>query len=259
MTTFYDLIKELAYNIGDTREGTATGGTTTTLIDTTLGEANDYYNKGTLLIEQATPVIVKVTDYASATTTFTFGAIDTAVAAGIAYTAIHMRWPLDVLRRAINLALLEHGKVMDIDESLTIVADQERYTKPGTVTDDIRRIELGDEDEDNWEIHYGWRVEDGEIRFLGWNPTDTTKTARIHYVKQHAALDALTDTLDEQVNREALMVSACKHALKWRNAKVGKDEPGITELLNYYLSLDAQYRNKRTSELLNRDPILARY
>lgn len=259
MTTFYDLIKELAYNVGDTREGIATGGTTTTLMDTTLAEANGYYDKGLLLIEQTTPVIAKVTTYASATNTFTFPAIGTEVAAGTAYTAIHMRWPLDVLERAIHLALLEQGKIMDVDESLVIVADQERYALPGLTTEDIRRIEIGTEDDADWQVHYNWRVEDGEIRFLANAPSDTAQTCRIHYVTQHTPLIDLTDTLNEQIHRGALIVAACKHALKWRNGKVGKDEPNITEMLNYYLDLDNRTKNQRQSQLLNRDPILARY
>ena len=39
MTTFYDLIKELAYHVGDVRQSVSTGGSVTTLVDTALNEA----------------------------------------------------------------------------------------------------------------------------------------------------------------------------------------------------------------------------
>jgi len=141
MTTFYDLIKDLANHVGDVRNSLATGGSTTTLVDTTLIEPNDYYNGGTLLIDQATPVAVRITDFASTTGTFTFSAITTAVVSDIGYTAVHSRFPLDVLKRSINMALADIGDVMAVDETLTLVADQERYTLPTGVTEDIRRVE----------------------------------------------------------------------------------------------------------------------
>ena len=97
------------------------------------------------------------------------------------------------------------------------------------------------------------------MRFLYWNPSDASKTCRIHYTKRHASLSSLSDTLDEKVNQNRLIVNACKHALIWRNYKVGKDEPNTTELLNFYMQQAERVKNQRTSHLLERDPLLARY
>lgn len=258
--TFYDLIKELANRVGDVRNSTATGGSTTTLVDTTLAEANEYYNNGTLLIDQTTPVAVKVSTYASATNTFTLAStLSVAVGAGDSYTAIRSWFPLDVLERSINQAILESEKIMAVDETLTLVADQERYSLPTNVTQDIRRVEIGTEGDDDWKIHYAWRVEGGQLRFVGFNPSDASKTCRIHYVTQQAQMSTLTDELSELVNRDRLITAACKHMLIWRNHKVGRDEPNTTELLNFYLKSDAEKSKDRVSELLARDPILARY
>ena len=259
MTTFYDLIKDLANHIADVRSSTAESGTTATLVDSLLLEPNDYYNNGTLLIDQATPLAVRITDYASATGTFTFPTINTAIVAGVGYTAIHAKFPLDVLKRSINAALLESELIMAVDETLALVAGQERYALPTGVTPDVRRVEIGTEDEDNWEVHYAWKVEGGELRFIGWVPEDASKTCRIHYTKRHDELTNLTDTLDENVNRNRLIVTACKHTLIWRNYKVGKDEPNTTELLNFYMQQAERVKNQRTSHLLERDPLLARY
>lgn len=258
MTTFYDLIKELANRVGNVRTSVATGGSTTTLIDTTLMAADDQYKGGTLLIDQATPVTPRVSSYIASSGTFSFAAIATAVTVGTGYTAISQKYPLDVLKRSINQAILESELIMSQDETLIIVADQERYTLPTGVFD-IRRIELGTEGDGEWPIHYYWRVEDGEIRFLANAPSDTSLTCRIHYAARHAQLSALADTLSDKVNRDSLMVAACKHALLWRNYYVGRDESNTTELLNFYLNEDKAKHGIRVSELLPRDPILARY
>lgn len=258
MTTFYDLIKELAYHVGDVRQGVSTGGSVTTLVDTALNEADEYYKKGTLLIDQPTPVIVYVTDYDAPTATFTFPTIATAVTAGIGYTAIRSWFPIDVLKRSINLAILESELIMKHDESISLVADQERYALPVGVTD-VRRVEIGTENGDDWQVHYNWRVESGELRFTAWVPSDTTQAVRLHYTGRQAELSSLADTLDEQVSRHRLMIAACKHALVWRNSKAGRDEPNTTDLLNYYLTEDAKVKNERVSPLLPRDPIYARY
>src|SRR5574338_17073 len=98
MTTFYDLLKELAQRIADPRSGLAESGSTTTLVDSLLAEPDNYYNKGNLFLDQATPIIVRITDYASSTGTFTFPAIDVAVTAALGYTACHARYPLDQLK-----------------------------------------------------------------------------------------------------------------------------------------------------------------
>ena len=257
MTTFYDLIKELAHNIGDTRESVATGGSATTLIDTTLSEANGLFNGGTLLIDQATPVTPRVTTFVSASGTFSFSAIGTAVTAGTGYTAIQPRYPLDVLKRMINLALLESERYMEIDTSLTLVADQELYALPIGVTD-VRRVEIGTVNE-SWDKHYAWRVEDGYLRFLNWIPSDTSQTVRLHHAVQHAPLSALADVLDDRISRHRLMICAIYHALNWRVSKVGNDEPNTTNQMNLYISKYEAVKRERVSQLLERDVILAGY
>jgi len=258
MTTFYDMIKELALMIADARQSVSTSGSVTTLVDTSLGEADTYYDGGVLLIDQATPVTPKIATWASGTSTFTFPTIATAIVTGVGYTAVSKIYPLDKLKSFINLALLESEKYMEIDESIALVADQERYTLPIGVTD-VRRVEIGTEGDNDWEVHYAWRVEDGELRFLNWVPSDSSQTCRLHHTVRHAPLSALADTLDERISRHRLIIAACKHALNWRVSKVGNDEPNTTNQLNYYLTLDRETSRERVSPLIERDSILAGY
>ncbi len=252
MATLYDILVSVARKIGDVREGISTDGSTTTLIDTTLGESNDYYNGGTLFINQGTPAAVGITDWNSSTGTFTFPAIGTAVTVGTHYMAIGPRFPLDVLKYAVNLAL-EDTRIMLIDETLVIVADQERYTLPAGVRD-IRRVEIGNENE-TWNIHRAWKVENNELRFLNNAPSDTAQTIRLHYVGHHEYMENLSDLLDERVDFSVLRDRACLEALMWRYQKTGRDEPLAGEMLNYH----SQNSKPLVFGLIPRDTILARY
>ncbi len=255
--TFYDLLKELAGKIGSPRISTATGGSTTTLVDTNLIEPDGFFNGGTLFIDLGTPIFPRVDDWDLATHTFTFTAQATAITAGIGYMAVHPRFPLDILKISINNALLEAGKMMKQDETITIVADQERYDLPADVSD-VRRVEIGTEDDDDWRVHYWWKEEGGQLRFLYKPPSDASKTLRLHYAGNHGTMSAVGDILDPRIDRQRLMTAACKHALIWRAHKAGPDEPLTTQLLNYYLDRDAKIGWKG-QPIMPRDPILARY
>lgn len=258
MTTFYDVIKRVAKQVMDARTGTATGGSTTTLIDTARDEPDDFFNKGLLLIDHATPVIVKVTDFVQSTGTFTF-ATSTAVTAATKYTAVDERIPLDVIKTAINQALIEDiGQIMGVDESLVAADDTERYTLPESVYD-VRRVEIGEEDED-WDINYAWTEELGELRFTDSNSRPATgDTIRLHYVHTHDELIDLDDVLDDQVNLDLIVHAACVYCLQWRLVHVRENEPSLPDKLSFHESRTMIARSRSKVRLLNRDPILARW
>ena len=120
--TFYDALVEVAQQLASLRTGTATGGSTTTLIDTNLVDEDGFFDDGFIFIDQATPVIAQITSFAADTFTFTFPAISSAVVAGVTYSAMDDKYPLDVLKRAVNQCLRhEIGQIMQVVESLTAV------------------------------------------------------------------------------------------------------------------------------------------
>lgn len=253
--TFYELIRSVAKQLMEARAGIATGGSTTTLIDTNLDAPNDYYNGGLLFVDHTVPVINKITDWASATFTFTFPT-STAVAAGIKYTVVNERFPLDVIKNAINQCLIEDvGMIMMVDETITAVDDQEMYTLPANVSD-VRRVEIGTEDE-TWKTNYCWQEELGKLRFLNDKPA-TGDTIRVHYATSHAELIDLDDTLDDRLNIDMIIHAACIHALQWRITKVRENEPGLKDKLAFHEMKAAFAKSRMGSWLLNRDPIHSR-
>lgn len=256
MTTFYDVLKRVARQITDARAGVSTGGSTTTLVDAALDAPNDYYNGGLLFVDQATPVIKKITDWASATFTFTF-ATGTAVAAATAYTVVNERFPLDVIKNAINQCLIEDvGAIMMVDESIVAEDDTERYALPDGVYD-VRRVEIGEEDGE-WNVNYRWQEELGELRFIDDKPSEGD-TIRVHYAATHDELIDLDDELDSRLNLDMVIYSACVHALQWRIEKVRENEPGLKDKLSFFESKAMFAKSRMGNYLLNKDPFHSRF
>ena len=257
MTTFYDVIKKVVQQIADARIGVSTDGSTTTLVDTNLDAPNDYYNKGIILLDQPIPTVRKVTDWDSTTFTFTFPSISNAIVAGVNYSVVNERFPLDVLKMAVNHALIDDiGLIMGIDETLTGIADVERYALLDGVYD-VRRVEIGEEDED-WKVNYQWIEELGELRFLGNKPEDG-KTIRLHYAHTHEELIDLDDEIDPQIPIDLIVHAACVYCLQWRLIHVRENEPGLPDKLSFHESRAMMARSRNKVRLLNRDPILARF
>jgi hypothetical protein len=144
-TTLADLIEAVAGQLGHTRRSTATGGTTTTIVDTaTLIENDDYWiGHYAFLVadaagEGAAPEGEEraVTDFDRATATLTVDpAFTAAVGSGDTYALLPAR-RADV-KRAINAAIEEAGETwlvpMEDESTVTVAADDYDYTLPTDV------------------------------------------------------------------------------------------------------------------------------
>ena len=123
-TTLFDLTYQLAREITTVREGTASNGSTTTIVDAVRTEPDDYWNKGVAWIiydgggSAAAPEgeFSIVSDFDNATYTITLNTTLTAAVANTDRYAISNRmFPLDILRQSVNRALFDMGKVPTTD------------------------------------------------------------------------------------------------------------------------------------------------
>lgn len=129
---------------------TATGGTTTTLIDTARGEADDFWNNSWLYVASTTDGLAPqgeealVTDFSAATDTLTFTpAMTVAPAAGDTYELRHY-FSAASINGAINDVLeemLAHFPLITEDESTVVKSDIYDYTLVAAIAD-ILRIDL---------------------------------------------------------------------------------------------------------------------
>ena len=144
MTTLFNAVLDLANELAILRRSTATGGSTTTIIDTKRTESDDAFNGGSAFIitdaggASAAPEgeWARVSDWVNSTTTATIGTLTAAVASGDTYALATGDFPLDVLISAINK---EVGKIKVVRydrTSLDIISGQSEYTLPAGIRQD---------------------------------------------------------------------------------------------------------------------------
>src|SRR5512138_2145230 len=123
MATTESLLLKIAENLRRLRYSSATGGSTTTLIDTTMDEPDQYLNGGTIFCISGNNAgkSCKVTTWTTSGTTFTVPTQSAAFAAGNAYAVCDNKYPREALVAALNRALSELGPFDAKDESLTTV------------------------------------------------------------------------------------------------------------------------------------------
>ena len=134
----FDATLQLATRLGVLRTGTATGGDTASLIDTARTEEDDTWNGGTVWIitdaggASAAPEgeWATISGFASATGDATISTLTAAVAAGDTYGIASARYPLDVLKTAINNELTKHEVIRYDTTSLDVAAGQSEYDLP---------------------------------------------------------------------------------------------------------------------------------
>lgn len=237
--TLFDLVWKCLIELGTARTGTATGGSTTTIVDTgdLLKEIDeDYFNGGTALILKdsagagAAPEkeMQIISDYVAATKTVKLQtALTTAVAAGDVYGIAPRRFPLYLLVQKINNALYLNGSIPVENTSLTTVSSQLVYTLPELIAaQDLRQVLVATStvtDAEyyrlavNWELSHGVTGTIGELRFQ--KPYDAGYKILLKYVSAHAELRVASDKLNAVIHPDRVVYEVCAEALRWYKDK----------------------------------------
>ena len=169
MSTMFNATLQLANTLGVLRTSTATGGSTSTLLDTKRTEVDDAFNGGTCWLitdvdgASAAPEgeWARITDFANTggvvTSTWT-----AAPASGDTYGIAQGKYPLDVLISAINNQLVKHRVVRYDSTTLDFVAEQSEYDLPaGVRAENLLNVYESQQDDDNdnrW-VPLNFRVE----------------------------------------------------------------------------------------------------
>jgi hypothetical protein len=242
MTTLWDASLDLARVLTQVWNSTATGGTTTTVVDTAIDEPSNYFGtstrNGTLWLDLTTDVTKVITGHT--TTTLTFSPAQAtptpgAVVAGNVYYAAPADFPRFVLFQSINAALQEIGRMPTVAE-VTATIDQQEYDSDDNAIfeNEIIKIELANDDSApyNWTPHYNWKQVELTKRALvfaeGYVP-DEANTMRITYLADHATLSTDAGVVNRIVNPNRLKWQAAVHALRWKIAHTKGDEDFFRE------------------------------
>jgi hypothetical protein len=224
------------------RTSTATGGTTTTLVDTALlddlGDSNedDVLNRGTVIIVKdaggagAAPEgeIRKISDYDDGGT-ITFTAMTAAPASGDTYMNMSPDFPLAEMIEIANDALVSLGRIPKVYSSITTVANQTEYALPVALKGvDLAGIEiqgiLTDSDDNRYNPIEGWKITPalpGSTSLLTIPQFAAGYILRIGYPGLHPRVSVYSDYISEYIHPELATAVVVAHALQWYNSQRG--------------------------------------
>ena len=269
MTMAFDIMLQLARRLGIAREGdsyVASGGSTTTLVCSTLTENDDYWNGGTLFITYdaggagAPPQNQsrEITDFVASTDTVTVGTAFTAsVGAGDKFVITKNDYPRYILLQAINAALQWWGDIAHTDDtSLDTAANTLEYSLPAAAVDDLRQVYIAMRA--NAPLDFApfpyWRVDKGNGKLVFRVQPDSGRDIRLVYVAPHSSIASDSDMISPQVSLPALYEYALSYAYFWRIQTVGRDDRKWVDFYNQCLSLANNYKREFPRTLPARDP-----
>jgi hypothetical protein len=232
MPTLFDALLKTQELLKELHQGTATGGSTTTLVDTTLDAPTAIFNGGTLFVltgDNAGKCLSVV--YDGTTKTFTFAEQTEPVAEGDLYAVASPHYTRTDLLQAIRQALEDIGTFTQIDDTLTADEDLEEYDLPDGVLHVVRvQVAANATEPHGWKTVRNWRQVGTKLIF------DAPLTAdgmpmRVYHNARHPALEDDTDSIDPMLNLMRLAWTAAYYAAFLRSRNVQNQEPHTAELV----------------------------
>lgn len=265
MATTANILLKTAEFLRDLRYGTATGGSTTTLIDTGLDEPDDdLFNYGTIwfLSGNNSGKTAVVTDYNGTTKTLTFAAQSLACASGDRYAVLNANYRREALVAALNTALSALGPFDDVytDATFIVVADQESYSIP-TGYSSVKRVEFAQAAGApyNWKINFHWRETAGKIYLDRTTVTGLTAgyAMRLHAEKAHASVWADADVVTDTIHPSSLALEAAYYAALTRSGFSENTDSATKSALERIVAM--RQANPPRVYHMAKDPILPRW
>jgi hypothetical protein len=243
-----NLLQDIYRNLGQTFVSTATGGSTTTVVDSKLNERysdDDFEDGGVVFVVRdaaglsAAPEMEfsAITDYDQDTETFTFGALTAAVASGDTYMVVTPTFPLNEVIENCNMALKDLGDIALTDTSLTSASQQTEYALPVALK--LRRpIRVqyqgitGDANDNNWiDIQFEYVPSAPNSTGLLIIPQIVAgRTIKVWYHALHPNLTAYNSYVSETIHPTLARFICTLRILEWYNRRsAGTDKYWVDE------------------------------
>jgi hypothetical protein len=246
---------------------TATGGSTTTVVDTTLSNrytSDDALIGGTAIVTYdaggaaAAPEgeFQRISDYVASTQTFTVGtAFSTGVAAGDKVGLARPTIPHEQMRQAVNDGLANLGTISLVDTSITLVAGTYTYNLPvGLKIRELRDILIYD-GSDLYRSIKGLvsyvPSAAGSVGTLQFSQIPEAQPLKIIYEGIHPALTVHSSVISETIQEELAVAAAMDKALTWLVSKRGDSALG-TFLLQRWNDAKTTLQQQKTEKPVNR-------
>lgn len=218
----------------------ATGGSTTTVIDTKLadeladGNEDDLFNGGTVIVIEdagganAAPEgeFSRITDYVASTTTITFSpAVTSAVASGDRVIIAPPDFPLYDVIEIVNDALKNLGDIPVPNTSITTTASQTEYTLPlalkgKQILDVLVQTNTSDADDNGYVPVPNWKIIPalpGSTGLFVIPQYAAGYTVKIIYQGLHPRVDVFDDYISEYLHPELVHSAVFAQAIQWKN------------------------------------------
>jgi len=221
MTTLAEVTQLIAHTMMPVKDGVATGGSTTTLIDTALTKTLGLFNGGTIWVTQTSVTYSRLVSTYGSDNTVTFTpALTAAIIAGIPYTVAPNNFSKDLLEQAVR-NVLRKIYVLKIDSTQTVTEGAD-VTLPAGVSN-VRQVFVAGV------RCYHWEEVVGKLKF---DKTSYTGALEIRYAALPTTPMSDSAVIDSAVDIEWLHWASV--AKLWRDYYRDhlKDNPVAIELFN---------------------------
>jgi hypothetical protein len=248
--TLSNLLQDVYAELGQLTVTTATGGTTTTAVDSkqTGAHSDDDWKNGALFVIAADNTapegeFQRISGYTDSSGTFM---VDTAFSVGVAngdtFGFVSDYYPLRTLIELANAGLRALGDIALVDTTtLDTAADTTEYAaalawkrrRPLMIDYQGRTSASGD---NQWVRVYDWEFipalpnTTGLIIFNEELPEG--RDIRIWYVDSHPRVSAYSDVFSETIAPELAAAAAVERALRWQNSRQGGGDPFLMQRWN---------------------------
>lgn len=274
MTTLSGIMQSAFDKLGQANVTTATGGSTTTAIDTKLAGRfkNTGLKNGVLFITRSTDGLAPqaefqpITSYANATQTITTPAFTAAVGSGDTLTFCGPDFPIYNMIEWVGKALQSLGDIELIDaSSLQIASVTTEYSLPATWKDvkpwkvEIQTI-INQTSNNQWIPVQGWKfiapATVGAQGKLYLPQQNVNYYLRVTYRAPHPTVTIYSDIISDSIDPEVLAIGAAIKAREWYNAaNSGGDKFSLQNLNDLRAEYDRELI-KRPTEKPKRSPTL---
>jgi len=246
MTTLFTILRKAYLALGQLEVTTATGGSTTTAIDTKLGDNygdEDLLNSTLMVLRDAEGAgaapegeAQNISAYVASTNTMTVDtAFTIAVAAGDTIGIARNVYPLRTMIEIVNDALAGMGTIQLVDASITTTAE-ETYALPVALKYKPIRVQISTSDGGDYSEltnYYVTPAAAGSTGLLVF-PSDlpSGRTLKIWYEAEHPRLSTMSDKLNETIHSEYATALVVDRALDYQVKRTAGTDNFLLQALN---------------------------
>ena len=248
----WNLIRDAYQELGQLQVAKATGGSTSTVVDTKLvntGKDDDWKDGSVIVLEDADGAsaapegeFARVSAYVDSTGTLTIDTLSEAVSPGDVYGLVSAYFPLQQMVELANLALKSLGDLVMVDTStLDTAINQTEYAasvawkRRRPIRVDIQ-TQTGDADDNRWHTLYDWEFVPSAAGTTGLivfkqQPT-ASRDLRIWYEDTHPRVSVYDDVIQETIHPSLAIAALVEKALVWQSTRLEGGNDFLLQRLN---------------------------